>query len=75
MVRIDMPFDRLEFNGGLKQFGAEKRFVRGVQRYTISTFKDLNQLLGVDWHWKGINVNEDFCYVILKHSRILLVPA
>ena len=64
VVRIDMPFDRIEFDGGLRISGKEKRSIHGVQRYTIAQFQDLNRLLGVNWHFRGINANGDFCYVI-----------
>ena len=65
-MRIDLPFDRIEFDGGLRLCGKEKRCVHGVQRYTINQFQDLNRLLGINWHFRGINVNGDFCYVILN---------
>jgi hypothetical protein len=68
VVRINMPFDRIEFDGGLRISGKEKRsvHVHGVQRYTIAQFQDLNRLLGTNWHFRGINANGDFCYVILN---------
>ena len=61
LVRIDMPFDSIEFDGGLQRFGTKKRFVKGVQRYSISSYQDLNTLLGASWHYRGININGDFC--------------
>ena len=66
VIRIDMPFDRIEFDGGLRLYGKEKRCVHGVQHYTIARFQDLNCLLGMDWHFRGINANGDFCYVMLN---------
>ena len=39
---------------------------RGVQRYKITKYADLNPLLGNNWHFRGINPNGDFCYVILS---------
>ena len=65
IVKIEMPFDRISFDGGLGLCGVKQSFMRRSQRYTISTYKDLNRLLGVDWHVRGINENGDFCYVIL----------
>lgn len=62
-----MPFDRIEFDGGLRLCGKEKRCVHGVQRFSIIRFQDLNGLLGVNWHFRGINVNGDFCYVIVEY--------
>ena len=72
VVRIDMPFDKLEFDGGLGQYGKEKRCVRAVQHYAISAFQDLNPLLGIDWHFRGINMNGDFCHVILSTVEFYL---
>ena len=72
VIRIDMPFDRLEFDGGLGRLGTAKRNVRGVQHYSISAFQYLNPLLGVDWHFRGLNVNGDFCYVILSTVEFYL---
>jgi hypothetical protein len=65
IVRIDMPFDRIEFYGGLMMLGENKRFVRGIQHYKILRYSDLNSLLGVNWHYRGINSTGDFCYVLL----------
>ena len=72
LVRIDMPFDSIEFDGGLQQFGTKKRFVKGVQRYSISSYQDLNTLLGAGWHYRGININGDFCYIILNTVEFYL---
>ena len=66
IVKIEMPFDRITFDGGLGLCGVKQSYMRGSQRYTISTYKKLNHLLGVDWHVRGINENGDFCYVILN---------
>ena len=35
-------------------------------------YQDLNHLLGVDWHFRGINENGDFCYVILDTLELYL---
>ena len=72
IVRIDLPFDKIEFDGGLRVYGVKKCFIRGAQHYGISKFQDLNQLLGVDWHCRGININGDFCYVILNTVEFFL---
>ena len=60
-----MPFDRIEFNGGLRTRGMKKRSIRGIDHYTIAKYQDLNGLLGDNWHYKGLNINGDFCYVLL----------
>lgn len=65
-TRIDMPFDKLLFDGGLKACGIPFRFYRGTQRYKIMNYKDLNPLLGPNWHYRGLNCNGDFCFVILN---------
>lgn len=65
-TRIDMPFDKLLFDGGLKAYGIPSRLYRGTQRYKIVKYKDLNPLLGPNWHYRGLNCNGDFCFVILN---------
>ena len=35
IVQIDMPFDLIQFNGGLKEYGFLFRTYRGVKRYRI----------------------------------------
>ena len=64
-VRIELPFDKVLFEG-LKVCGTESRYYRGVQRYKIAKYANLNPLLGQNWHFRGINPNGDFCYVILS---------
>lgn len=71
-VKIDLPFDRIEFYGGLGVYGVKKCCIRGIQRYTITKFQDLNPLLGVNWHYRGININGDFCHVILNTVEFYL---
>lgn len=66
VVKIDLPFDRIEFNGGLRMCGTQKRLVRAIQHYSISRYEALDELLGKNWHYRGINCNRDFCYVILN---------
>ena len=63
VIKIDMPFDRIEFDGGLRPCGTEKR---SVKRYKITKYQDLIHLLGISWHFRGLNQNGDFCYVILS---------
>ena len=31
----------------------------------IGNYQDLNRLLGCNWHYRGLNLNGDYCYVIL----------
>ena len=72
VVRIDIPFDRIEYDGGLIRFAIKKRCIRGIQRYSIAKYQDLNALFGTNWHYKGINVNGDFCYAILNTIEFYL---
>jgi len=83
-VRIDMPFDKLLFDGGLRSLGTLVRTYRGTERYRINHYRDLNPLLGVNWHFRGLNCNGDFCYAILasvqfyvykRHPLLEYVPS
>ena len=65
-IKIELSFDKVLFEGGLKVFGTESRYFRGVQRYKIAKYSDLNPVLGLNWHFCGINPHGDFCYVILS---------
>ncbi len=40
-------------------------YAPGTERFRIHEYKDLNPLLGKDWHWRGFNRNGDYCYVVL----------
>ena len=78
IVKIDMPFDRIEFNDGLRLCGVCKRLVRGIQHYKIVGYQDLDGLLGRNWHYRGLNSNGDFCFAIkdtvefyLYHRRLM----
>ena len=71
-VRIEMPFDKLQFTGGLKASSTLLRIYRGIERYKITSYKDLDPLLGPNWHVRGINPNGDFCYVILDTLEFYL---
>ena len=66
LVRVDMPFDKQTFCQGLQCKGTESRTVKGDTYYKISTYKDLDELLGHNWHYRGINSAGDFCYVMLE---------
>ena len=60
-----MQFDKNMFCQGLQCRGIESRTVRGITYYKISTYKDLDELLGHNWHYRGINSAGDFCHVVL----------
>ena len=65
-VRLDMPFDRLLFNGGLKQKAVHIRSSHGHEIYGIKHYSDLDSLLGKGWHMRALNPCLDFCYVNLE---------
>ena len=65
-AKIAMSFDILLFNGSLLPIAVPARKVGGIQRYKIRNFSDLNSLVGRNWHFRGLNSNGDYGYVILK---------
>ena len=78
-VKIELPFDKVLFEGGIKACGTVSKHYRGVQRYKITNYTDLDPMLGNNWHFRGINSTGDFCFVILDtveyylHRRASLV--
>ena len=71
-VKLDMTFDKLLFEGGLGRLGMEKRVCRGIRRYTIRAYSDIDSLLDKGWHWRGLNEAGDYCYVILDSVEFYL---
>lgn len=71
-IRIEMAFDKLQFTGGLKAYSTSSRTYRGIERYKITSYKNLDPLLGKNWHVRGLNSNGDFCYVILNTLEFYL---
>ena len=59
-MRIDVPFDKLLFDGGLKHHGHMLRTFHGHDIYTIHCYSDLEPLLGEGWHMRGINDSINF---------------
>jgi len=49
-VRSKMSFDKLQFTGGLKACSSLLRTYRGTERHKITDYKDLDCLLGKNWH-------------------------
>ena len=72
IVRVDMIFDKVQFDGGLKQCGVLVRTLHGTERYRINHYRDLNSLLGRNWHIRGLNSNGDYCYVVLETVEFYL---
>ncbi len=65
-TRVELPFDRVLFAGGLQQCGTIVSTTRGHAVYTIHTYGDLVPFLGENWYIRGLNDRLDFCYVNLK---------
>ena len=65
-IRIEMPFDLLVFNGGLKCCGRLLRKSMGHDIYGLDRYSDLKPLLGNCWHLRILNPRRDFCYVHLQ---------
>ena len=61
-----MTFDKVTFDEGLRTKGHASKSVRGTQHYKISSYNDLDGLLGRNWHYRGLNDVGDFCYVVLE---------
>ena len=64
-VTIDMGFDYLLFKGGLQAAGVVKQHGRNI-RYKLRSYKDLDPLLGQNWHYRGANEHGDYAFVILS---------
>jgi hypothetical protein len=46
-----------QFNGRSKTVGVPSKKVQGVQHYKITNYHYLNPFLGVNWHFRGLNVH------------------
>ena len=66
LVKISMPFDIFLFNGGLKCYGVPSEKKCGIQHYKVNNYSDLDDLLGSNWHFRGLNVNGDYGYAVLE---------
>lgn len=64
-VRVEVPFDRLIFQG-LKLAGKLVKVVQGEEHYGITQHKDLTPHLGEKWFIRGINAHLDFCAVLAE---------
>ena len=65
-VVINMPFDFLLFTGGLQAVGTAKRVVHGDQYYQLQSYHNLDVILGPNWHYRGVNSNGDYAFVVLQ---------
>lgn len=66
IVKINIGFDFIQFNGGLKAAGRLFKVVQGVQHFKIEQYRDLDPYLGNNWHFRGFNPNGDYGYVQLE---------
>ena len=64
-MKINIPFDILLFNGGLKQKGIPSVKKCGIQHYNIRDYTDLDDVLGGSWHFRGLNASGDYGYAVL----------
>ena len=71
-IRIEVPFDKLLFEGGLKQAGHYIQSTQGNEVYGIRKYADLTPLLGKNWYIRGLNERMDFCYIDLHSLRFYL---
>lgn len=74
-VRIEVPFDKRVFDEGLRAKARDSevdRAVQGNKQYSISSYDDLDDLLGKNWHVRGLNPAGDCCYPILNTIRFYL---
>ena len=65
-VCLEVPFDKLLFQGGMKVAGKLLRVVRGEEHYGIQQHADLVPLLGDRWFVRGLNSHLDFCAVLAE---------
>ncbi len=72
IIKISMPFDLIQFNGGLKTVGIPSKMVCNIQHYGIKHYQDLDPFLGSFWHYRGLNVNGDYGYVQLDTVSFFL---
>ena len=71
-VRIEMGFDAMLYQGGLKSLGYLKKRDRGHEVYGIKAYKDLVPLFGENWHIRIKNKQLDFCYAKLETVEFYL---
>ena len=66
MVKIIMSFDPLHFNRGLRCAGIPYEKKSGIQHYRLKAYTALDHLLGKCWHFRGLNANGDYSYIVLN---------
>jgi len=71
-TRIEIPFDKFLFVGGMQQAGKLLKKHRGHGVYGIKKYSDLVPILGERWHIRVLNKQLDFCYAKLETVRYYL---
>lgn len=71
-VRIEIPFDEVLFNGGLKLRGVFQQHSHGHEVYTISNFSSLTPFIGEGWWYRCLNKHMNFCYINKNTVRYYL---
>ena len=71
-VRIEMAFDKLLFDGGLKQQGVYQGYLHGHEVYSIRDYSTLDCLLCEGWWYRCLNRHLNFCYVNEKTVRFYI---
>ncbi len=67
-----MAFDKLLFNGGLKQEGVILGNSYGHEVHCIRDFSSLNGLLGECWWYRCLNTHCNFCYINIDTVQFYL---
>ena len=65
-VRLQIPFDKLLFQGGMKAAGKLLQVVQGEEHNGIEQHADLTPFLGDRWFVRGLNAHLNFCAVLAK---------
>lgn len=71
-VKIIMPFDQCVFSEGLASLGYIYKSTNRLTRYRITQYSDLDDLLGKEWHYRGLNCAGDFCFVVPETTEYYL---
>ena len=69
-MRIEVPFDRYLFVGGLQQAGKFLKSSHGHSIYGIKSYSSLAPILGRQWHESS--TKRDFCHAILEMVQYYL---
>lgn len=71
-IRIKIACSQEWFHSCLKSRGMFKKREKGHMIYTIQNYSSLNDLLGHNWHYSGINNEGDFSFVVLSSVEFYL---